>query len=699
MTRHLYVDDPVTVAHGQINDSFAGTYPVADIPIKSVTGDLDTVAAAGMTVIFGTTAGADDLGRSYVRKVIGSENLYIGYSAQGTHDGEIDIAVNSYFAILDDRRVWAKPQRFITQEVEPFTITYKDYDFAFASHGSGTQFYPKANAGPWRAGTIDSGTGLLTVEFDASDSYSVPLGVGITTYLWDLNGGTITVGTTATAAITATFPAGRYWVSLTVTDTNGLQHTMYVLVLARDPDADVCVEVWHADIERTEQGQRASVRIYSDLPVSTYPDGATVLIFDDEQADHECEFIGWIQTEPASVEFVRTGALRDTTLECLDLAHKLDTLPGQSQVISHAATPANWSEMFQPEMLEMIDYLLRWHSTAMELADFSLPALDAGYGYAFVSREAAANSLYRQVQEQARSICPDHNFGTNMAGQMCLRIDPLLIASLSRTATVQATLNGHIHSFSFVRQRPPRYQWIRGGAVVEGWTMIEGAAQDVEYIIRPTTFHDVGVTSISVFALPVALADNDIIYLRGAGDILLPYLTVAAAALVGATSITVDTTTDTVSQWDELVFVQSEPGPDVIATVFAVAPGLTPGQGTQTMTVNGKLCLTQGGLNSMLGHLYERLNAPYSVFDVELADEDLLGVDPVEKTWVTADALAVRYLPQRAHAFWGTDTRLLPLEVSVSLDSSKQGTVRVGRLRLEIETVGVDAVTLTSEEA
>jgi hypothetical protein len=84
---------------------------------------------------------------------------------------------------------------------------------------------------------------------------------------------------------------------------------------------------------------------------------------------------------------------------------------------------------------------------------------------------------------------------------------------------------------------------------------------------------------------------------------------------------------------------------------------------------------------------------------VELADEDLLGVDPVEKTWVTADALAVRYLPQRAHAFWGTDTRLLPLEVSVSLDSSKQGTVRVGRLRLEIETVGVDAVTLTSEEA
>jgi hypothetical protein len=128
--RYLYVDSPPTLASGQINDNWTATYPAADIPVKNVIGDFDigSSVTAGHTVLFGSAAGLDDLGRGYIRRVFDNTELLIGFSSQGTHDGELDIAVDDHFTILNEYRVWAKPQRFITQETEPFVITYKDHE-------------------------------------------------------------------------------------------------------------------------------------------------------------------------------------------------------------------------------------------------------------------------------------------------------------------------------------------------------------------------------------------------------------------------------------------------------------------------------------------------------------------------------------------------------------------------------------------
>ena len=701
MTRYLYVDQPVVVWRGTVN--MAPVYPLADITFDgapTIGSNPPLEALEGMTVVFGSALGKDDKGRQRIRKQsIFDDTLFIGYSPQGSLDGEVNLADGDWIEVWDERRVWSRVQRFFRQEAEPKTILFKDYDQVFASNGEGLLFYPKANAGPARAGTINPDTGLLTVAFPGPvgvASFSIPSEVGIASYLWEVGDGTITVGSETDAEITATFPAGKRYVSLTVTDTNGLAHTMYTLVVARDPNADICVEKWLIESWTSPpQGQQLSVRIVSNLPRATYPDGAPVLMFDDEEPDHLCEFAGWHHTDSASLEFVETGALRDTVLHCLDMGGKLDTLAGQAQILSSKATPSKWGEIYHPGMYQMIDYLLRWHSTALELADFAWPEMEVDYG--FVERESGADTIFRQVQEQARSLVYDHVFTCNRYGQLLLRADPQLQASADRTDEVQVALSGHIGAIRVVHQRPPRVYEVRGGAVLEGWAPVPGPEVEVEYTIRPAagSFADIGETTVLTFPLPVALSTGDVLNVKGLG---VDFVTLTADAALGATSITVAPLGNTAAEWDFMIFTAMEPGAEIIPTVFCIAPGLTPGQGEQTMTINNKITPAQGDLNVAIGNLYARLNASESIIDVELADDGDLDIDPAEMTWVTLGPFASRYIPQRLLPFFSETTRLLPLEVNRQFVYSKTGRVQKTTLRLERETAGLAAVTFTGEE-
>jgi hypothetical protein len=694
MTRHLFVYSPPVVFAAQVNMS--PTFPLAEITFDNVTvGSVAPVEALeGYTVLYGSTPGADDKGRGYIRKTsIFDNTLLVGYSSRGTFDGECNIANNDYITVIADRRVWAKPQRFVLSDSDPFVTILKDFELTFLANGAGVEFMPKANAGPARAGIVDPDTGVLTLDFDASDSYSNPAGVGIVAWQWDFADGTITAGDDDEETATVTFPPGFRYVSLTVTDDNAWEHTMYVPVLADDPDASLCVEKWQVDNwTHSQQGQNLGVRIMSELPRATYPDGAVVMLFDDENGpDHYCDFYGWHQNDTANVEFVKTGVLRDTVLNCLDVAGRLDTLPAQTQVITGADEPETWLEMYHPTMYLLIDYLLRWHSTALELADWSWPTLE--YDLQFITREAGADTLYRQVLQQARSVEVDHNVGCNRYGQLLMRPDPNLQASISRTATVQQALSGHIRSLRVPHERPPRYQWIRGGGVIEGWALVTGGSVQVEYVIRPSAFADIGAVSIATYPLPVALADDDVLYLRGLGGVLLPWVTVSATASLGATSVSVDALTETVEVWSELVFTATETGPSVIPTTFCMAPGLVPGQGSQSMTVNNKLVQNDGGLQNMIGQLYAKLNSEWGTLEFDLVGvESMTPIDPAAMTWVTVGAFAAENIPQRLLALFANGARLLPLQLTRNVDEREGGTFETWSLSAIVETLGRNAV-------
>jgi hypothetical protein len=464
----LFLLAPTTIFAARVNMPSGIAYPLDSITFDTVTTGAYTDIKAGQTVLLGTAAGLDDLGRGRVRKTPTSTILYVGRSSQGTHDGEFSVADNAFITVKDDFRVWAKPPY-----IDPDTGTiYKDSDIVVGTNTS--QPPPVANCGPGTCATVAAG--IITVQFVGTASFAVANGASISTYLWDIADGTFTVGTSASSSPTATFPAGFRWVSLTVTDSNGKTHVARCPVYARNSASDTTIPNWQMESHRiTPQGQQVSVKILSSIPATTYPDGTLAMIADGEPASasdrSHMVFIGWHHLDPATIAAQKTGTLKDTTLQLLDVAGKLDTLPGFPQSVEYNADPDVWTQMSHANMDRYLHYLLYWHSTALGVADWTNTGTGDTYPFVVLSSDGA--SLWEQVARRAKSLVPNYILTCNTLGQMFTKVDPMLQDTGSRTATVQATLAvSDWQSLRFTHQRPARYHWLRANAILASLTDI-----------------------------------------------------------------------------------------------------------------------------------------------------------------------------------------------------------------------------------
>ncbi len=460
----LYLLSPAVVFAARVNQA-SFTYPLAEVTYDTVTTGAYGDIQVGSTVLFGTAAGLDDLGRQRIRKSADATKIYIGASSQGIRDGEVDLADNAYITVLDDYRVWSKPPR-----IEDDGTIYKDWDLAFT--GNGDEPPPVANGGPGVGLTID-GSYIATVTFDGTASFATADGATIASYLWDVQDGTITVGTAASSAITATFPAGFRWVSLTVTDSNGKTHVNRIPVMARDPDDDACVSAFEIESHTIlPSGQNLKIRITEAIPGTTYPDGTLVMLWDGDPSSASDRsnmlFVGWHQTDPAQMSATREGLLADTTLECVDAAGRLAGLPIWPQELIHADTPTAWGEMSEPNIDRFMHYLLIWHTTALAVANFTWSGTGATYKFNIMG--VNEGNLYDQINGRAQVMTPDYWFTCDRNGRLWVKADPLLQDSGDRTATVQANLTvADWGELRYVHQRPPRTHWLKAYAVVASY--------------------------------------------------------------------------------------------------------------------------------------------------------------------------------------------------------------------------------------
>jgi hypothetical protein len=464
MTQKLFILSPEVVFAARVNQS-TFTYPLDQVTFDTVTVGAYTDIKPGMTVLLGNSTGADNRGRQRVRKAAAVNTLYVGRSSRGVRDGELNLADNQYITVIDDRRVWAK-----IPYIDESGVIYKDSEIVYSDQNEETP--PKANIyGGAVAATID-GSDIITVMLNGSASYPVADGATLTGYAWDVGDGTITAGT-GTSIITAEFPAGKRYVSLTVTDSNSKTHTTEILVYAHDPDASECVAFEITEHRITQQGQQLSFRILEDIPLSTYPDGTLVILWDGEPFDESdrsnVKFWGWIQSEQLSVAAERTATLKDITIQCVDIPGRLATLPGFSQSIIGDSTPESWLEMAAPNMDKFIDYLLRWHSTAFEVG-FYRPS-GTGSDYPFVILESAGENLWSQAAAMAKALVPDYIMGANSNGEIWTWPDPML--QDTRTSTVQAALSEGVYTaVNWERMRPPRSHWLWEDAIDADPTVI-----------------------------------------------------------------------------------------------------------------------------------------------------------------------------------------------------------------------------------
>jgi hypothetical protein len=468
---YLFLLNPTVVFQARVNMSTI-TYPLAAVYFDTVTTGAYTNALSGMTVLFGSTPGGDDLGRQRLRANAESTYLRIGMSSQGVRDGEVNISDNSYITVLDDYRIWAKIPRIM-----PDGTRYKDY--VLSPGYNCTQQEPVANTNGAYAGFVDPDTEVIEIVLSATGSFAVADSATITGYQWDVDDGTITVGTDTSASITCTFPPGFRWIHLTVTDSNGHSHTTHTPIFAATrAGATAPITNFHVESHSmTLEGQNISFRVFENIPVTTYPDGTLVMYWEEEYYNgvrgslegdsgrEHVKFVGWHNTDSARIEATSEDTLSDTVLECVDAAGRLRILPGFTQIVERTATPLMWEEMSTPDLAKYIHYLLHWHSTVLDVAYFDMAAVLSSYTFTTLGSDGV--SLYAQVDRVAQAAACRLTCDKN--GRLHVLQDQMLVAPGSRSATILETLTEDDWvSISYTHTRPARYHWLHGSAIVAG---------------------------------------------------------------------------------------------------------------------------------------------------------------------------------------------------------------------------------------
>lgn len=478
MTIYCYMHSPPVVFRAQVHlPTTPQLYPAVAVIPKNITFGTVAGVKVGQTIWLGSAMGLNDKGRQRISRLGGTPSFFLaGLSAYGNHDGELMIEEDTYITILDDHRVWAKIPLF-------FDDGHFQKDGRLDPTGNGQEGGvdnppPIANGGAPFAATINPSTHLITVHFDAHDS--IDFGIAIDTpltipsfFAWDVGDGTITSGTTGSQAITATFPAGFRYVSLTAFSSGGATHTTYIPVFARDPANDVTIKHQITNHQKTPQGQEITLRILQALPRETYPDGTMVILFDGEPSGPSDRsnilFYGWHQSDAYGREQQRTATLMDFSMVFFDVAKRLTSLPAFSQRLERNAIPTTWYDCMHPTMFHYLWYLLHWHSTALEVADLLVNGgFSTLHNFKFLTMSSQQDNLYAQAERLCAGVTPDHHLCCNQQGQLNTVPDPFLLDTGSRgswVVVVDAWDDADWTQVSLEETPPPRVNQIRSRAV------------------------------------------------------------------------------------------------------------------------------------------------------------------------------------------------------------------------------------------
>lgn len=467
-----------------LRGTISGTYgdQVTSVTYSNVTGSYNAVAEDMEAEIF--TSGGVSKGR--VRVALGGATSTV-VQIEEVSPGRVKIVSGDQIRIY---RSWRLRSRLVASS-ETFDkdsrVTYSNQTDTYA---------PVAIIGGGKAGFIDPATSVLTVSLSASTSYVVdPDSGGTLTYLWDVQDGTITVGTSSTASITATFPAGARWISLTVTDSsNSKTYTQYAPIWAHElTGSNAPIQIANVQLSATmEEGWAANFDLVDAQSESTIKDGALGYIWTESSYDGTAAAYGsdvsdrstikWVgylvrNVESADGEDDGEGQTRSAFSALSPLAI-LARLAGFSQVMEYSSSPASWFDATDLSVKVALDYLIRWGTTFMRVHDWIFAATDAAYP-AFYIQE---NTPLGQVRELADAL--DAQVVCTRLGRVRVQSDLLVSSSTARSAASTQLTIGDTDYISVQYDKEHRYQYaqIELRAITPG---IDVSSQQPVFVVGP----------------------------------------------------------------------------------------------------------------------------------------------------------------------------------------------------------------------
>lgn len=428
VTVYAYISQPAVIFSCSVNQS-SFDYPLSQVEYDTVTTGAYTDVKQYMTVRISDASG-NFKAFTYARELPSSTLLYIGVSSIG----DIDFANNDIIEVLEDFRIWAK-----IPSINAVGEQFKDWVIVF---NEATSQPPVANASPWYANKVD-GSNIITVDFPGTNSFPVAPGASISGYLWDVGDGTITVGTSSSSSITATFPPGERWVELQVTDSDGTTHKAHTLVVAATDATALQVEVASLQGD-ADSGWQLGLRLLEG-DVSAYDPGSAIIVWVEERygstsgslngfADREhVIFSGWLVEENISIEPLQS----DWDVSAMNAVGILQKTPAFNQTTEYAATASSWFEISEHNLWRHAHYLMQWHSTLLSVCDVERPSWYASWSA--VALDADGGSLYEQFAFVANAV--NARFTCDRNGRCYWRKNPQFMTTAERSSlTTTVTL-------------------------------------------------------------------------------------------------------------------------------------------------------------------------------------------------------------------------------------------------------------------
>lgn len=402
--------------------------PVEVVFFDNVTAGSYSNVRIGQTVVVESSTGVYK-GKMFVRKAAVDGALYI----QPASAGEVNLADNDILKVLDLFEPHIKKPRIL-----PDGSVFKNYDLAFTSAAASQP--PVADPGPWYAKRLN-GAASVSVSLSGSNSFAIEDGATITTYLWDIEDGTVTSGTINSATLTVTFPDGYRWISLTVTDSNGQTHTAYKLIVTTDNYNQMKIGTLTGSLS---EGWECQATLLA-ADASDYPRGTALIVWAEEQRGatagslngvsgyEHIKFAGWTRHEITGIEPYRSTF----EVNALNMQGFMDLLVGFPQTTVYSASPTSWWDVANHNAWRHIHHIVYWHSNFFELTSTERPTW--WDDFPAVELDASGPTLREQINFIANGVRA--KFAVDRTGRAYFRFNPHLMTEAERNAlTITVTL-------------------------------------------------------------------------------------------------------------------------------------------------------------------------------------------------------------------------------------------------------------------
>ena len=391
----MSIFQPRAVFKAQINGSL--TSGARTIPFDNIT--LGTIAdvEVGMTLWVGSTAGAKDIGKIRIKSKSAGQ-------FEVSENSNIAWADNLYITVVRYWELWSIYPRIIQNPAdEEDVIFYKDYDIPYVNQNSILGTFPCA-------GNHQALFAGEQVYYTATGSFN-PLGDTLS-YEWSFEGGTPT-GSTALTPGFVTYPTpGHYVTRLMISGSSGGNDTTYRYVSVYNKPwqgSNPPVIRWELSSapagSRDEGGYTASFRVHDDIDID---ENSVIVLFSEDWYGSTKQSLGGNSPNNERIFFVGhvlQNSIRKNYQHSYiefsvgSITEVMKTALSFSMSVESKASPAYWFELLDMDCRRAIYHYLKWHTTAMSLADFQFLGTD----YKIQFFDADRTSMYDAIDNLMRN--------------------------------------------------------------------------------------------------------------------------------------------------------------------------------------------------------------------------------------------------------------------------------------------------------